>query len=181
MLQILPATPDRADLLADLMDDVAPARRCSCMYWRLGPAYRERDPSENRSDLRAILESGPPPGLLAIDGDRAVGWCQVTPRSDLAALGRSRLAADATGESVWSISCFVIRKGHRRKGISTALVEAGVQYARDHGATVVEAYPLNADSTTSSSFTGYVSTFARLGFATISRPTQSRAVMRRDL
>ena len=114
-----------------------------------------------------------------------MGWCQVTPRSDLPALEASRFASvpdDALGEQpVWSISCFVIRRGHRKQGIATALIEAAVEFARELGAAVLEAYPLDGAVSPSSTFTGYASTFERVGFATVAAPTPSRRVMRIDL
>ncbi|MDJ0792078.1 MAG: GNAT family N-acetyltransferase [Acidimicrobiia bacterium] len=180
-MEIRPVTSDLAEQLADLMDAVAPASRCSCMYWRIGPDYRKRLPLENRNDLLSVVGAGPPPGLLAIDDGRAVGWCQVTPRSDLPALESSHLVEGLDARSVWSISCFVIRSGHRRSGIATALVEAAINHARSRGAQILEAYPLDADLSSSSSFTGYASTFTRLGFVTVSRQESPRPIMRLDL
>ena len=55
MPSIHPVTPDLAEDLADLMDSVAPARRCSCMYWRVGSDYRNRPPGDNRADLSLSL------------------------------------------------------------------------------------------------------------------------------
>ena len=174
-------TPALAEHLGDLMDSVAPAGRCSCMYWRVGSTYRDRPPEDNRADLLSIVDAGPPPGLLAIRDDLAVGWCQITPRSVLPALETSPFGAVADDGEVWAISCFVIRTGHRRRGVATVLTGAAIGYARDHGATAVEAYPLDAEASPSSTFTGYVSTFERLGFTAVAAPSSSRIVMRRDL
>jgi hypothetical protein len=38
---------------------------------------------QNKAAFRKVVKSGPPPGLLAFDGDVAVGWCQLTPRDAL--------------------------------------------------------------------------------------------------
>jgi hypothetical protein len=43
------------------------------MYWRIGPRYKDRAREDNKADLRQLAENGPPPGLLAFDGDTAVG------------------------------------------------------------------------------------------------------------
>ena len=180
-LTIHPVTPALAADLSDLMDDVAPARRCSCMYWRIGSGYRKRQPEDNREDLLSVIEEGPPPGLLAFDGDDALGWCQVTPKLDLPALEASQFGAASDDlpdhGPVWSISCIVIRTGHRRRGIATALIEAAIEFSRQKGAVVLEAYPLDAATSSSGSFTGYASTFERLGFVTIAMASPSRPVM----
>jgi hypothetical protein len=43
------------------------------MYGRIGRVYRTRPRARNRADFCAIVQRGPPPGLLAFDGDVAVG------------------------------------------------------------------------------------------------------------
>ena len=78
-------------------------------------------------------------------------------------------------------SCLYIRKGYRRRGITSALIAAAVKAAKAAGAPALEAYPLDADLTPSASGTGYASTFARAGFETIARHTPPRPIMRRSL
>ena len=48
-------------------------------------------------------------------------------------------------------------------------------------APVLEAYPLDAELTPSSSSTGYASTFSRAGFKTVVRRVPPRPMMRYDL
>jgi hypothetical protein len=52
---------------------------CWCMYWRIGAAYRKRPRGENKSAFGGIVKHGPPPGLIAFDGDLAVGRCRSLP------------------------------------------------------------------------------------------------------
>jgi hypothetical protein len=47
---------------------------------RIGSAYRKRPREQNKAAFREIVKQGPPPGLLAFDGDVAVGWCQLMRR-----------------------------------------------------------------------------------------------------
>lgn len=164
--------------LEDLFDAPGPVGRCWCMYWRLGNEYRKRTPAANKESLREVVETGPPPGLLAFDNDLAVGWCQLTPRDALPWLDKAPRLKRVDDTPVWSISCFYIRTGYRRKGVSTALITSAVRIARDAGAAAVEAYPLDADLTPSSSFTGFASTFERAGFVTVARHVPSRPIMR---
>jgi GNAT superfamily N-acetyltransferase len=119
--------------------------------------------------------------LLAFDGDVAVGWCQVTPRDALPWLDRAWRLARVDEVAVWSLSCFYVRIGYRRKGVTSALIAAAVQAARRAKAPALEAYPLDAEKTPSASGTGYASTFARAGFRIVARRVAARPIMRRDL
>jgi GNAT superfamily N-acetyltransferase len=163
--------------LEELFSTTGPVGRCWCMGWRIGPGYRRRAPDENREEFRRVVAQGPPPGLVALDNGTAVGWCQLTPRSDLPALERNAgLRVDDA--PVWALSCFYVRKGHRRRGVTGVLIEAAIEVARQHGAPALEAYPLDANLTPSASGTGYASTFERLGFTTVARHGTSRPIVR---
>jgi GNAT superfamily N-acetyltransferase len=119
--------------------------------------------------------------LLAFHGDLAVGWCQVTPRDAVPWLDRAWRLKRVDDVPVWSISCFYIRKGYRKRGVSSALIAAALKAAKSAGAPALEAYPLDGDLTGSSSWTGYASTFARAGFRVVGRHTPPRPIMRCDL
>ena len=178
---ILPLTPDLWPALEDLFGDVGPVSRCWCMYWRIGDSYRKRPREKNKEKFREIVKNGPPPGLLAFDGDLAVGWCQLTPRDALPWLDRAWRLKRVDDLPVWSISCFYIRKGYRKKGITTALIAAALDAAKRAGAPALEAYPFDADVSPSSTSTGYVSTFKRAGFKIVARRVPPRPIMRYEL
>jgi GNAT superfamily N-acetyltransferase len=178
---VRPLTPELWPALEDLFSTQGPVGRCWCMYWRTGSQYRRRPPEQNRDDFRRVVEAGPPPGLLAFAGDLAVGWCQLTPRQALPWLERSPSLKPVDDAPVWSISCFYARKGYRRKGVTLALIRAAIEAARAAGAPALEAYPLDASLSPSSTSTGYVSTFQRLGFKEVARRTAPRPVMRLEL
>src|SRR5262249_10517280 len=61
----------------------------------------------NKTAFREIVERGPPPGLLAFDGDIAVGWCQLTP-PDAFALAGSRMAAQAGGRCAGLVAVLLL-------------------------------------------------------------------------
>jgi GNAT superfamily N-acetyltransferase len=82
---------------------------------------------------------------------------------------------------VWSLSCFYVRKGYRKRGVTSALIAAALKAAKRVKAPALEAYPLDADLTPSASGTGYASTFARAGFKTVTRHVPPRPIMRHDL
>jgi len=180
-VRILPLTPDLWTAFEDLFGGRGACSRCWCMYWRIGPGYRRQAPEANQAAFHAIVRRGTPPGLIALSGNRAVGWCQLTSRDDLAWLNRGGKLGRGDEVPVWSISCFYVRIGQRRRGVTAALIDAAIDAAREAGARVLEAYPLDAEVTRSTSFTGYSSTFRRAGFKIVGRRTASQPIMRFDL
>jgi GNAT superfamily N-acetyltransferase len=180
-LAIRPLTPDLWPALEDLFGTNGACNGCWCMYWRIGSRYRKRSRALNKAAFREVVKRGPPPGLLAFDGDVAVGWCQLTPRDAVPWLDRAWRLKRVDALPVWSLSCFYVRKGYRKRGVTSALIGAALKAARRNGAPALEAYPLDADLTPSASSTGYVSTFARAGFETVARRVPPRPIMRHDL
>jgi GNAT superfamily N-acetyltransferase len=150
------------------------------MYWRTGPGYRKQTPRTNKTIFHGVVRRGPPPGLLAFYGSLAVGWCQLTPRDVLPWLDRVAQLPCLDGIPVWSISCFYIRKGYRRRGVTSALLKHAINVAQKAGAPALEAYPLDPEWTQSTSFTGYSSTFLRAGFKVVARHIAARPIMRID-
>lgn len=163
---------------------------CWCQWYKLrGAEFRAADPGELRALLAAQLaELDPGPGLLAYDGETPVGWCAVEPRPALVRLPRSPVASatpddDFTDPGVWSVSCFVIPRAHRRRGVATALAAAAVGVAREHGARLLEAYAVDPTARTrppaAELFPGTVSMFIAAGFVEVARPRPHRVVMQR--
>lgn len=177
---IYPLTLDNWPALEDLFNAKGPVSRCWCMFWRIGTKYRDRPAEQNKADLHDIAASSPPPGLMAFDGDLAVGWCQLTPRDALPWLDRAWRLQRVDDLPVWSISCFYVRIGYRKRGVTAALIDAALEYAREACAPALEAYPLDSDLTPSTSHTGYVTTFDRAGFKEVARHVPPRPIMRYD-
>jgi len=180
-LTVRPLTPDRWPAFEDLFGKHGACNGCWCTYWRIGSAYRKRPREKNKVAFREVVKRGPPPGLLAFDGDVAVGWCQLTPRDALPWLDRTWRLKRVDDVPVWSLSCLYVRKGYRRQGVTSALIAAALKAAKRAKAPALEAYPIDADETPSASGTGYASTFARAGFKTVARRTPPRPMMRHDL
>jgi GNAT superfamily N-acetyltransferase len=181
-LRILPLTPGLWPALEDLFGKSG-ASNGWCLYWRIGGAYRERPNGENKEALHEIVERGSPSGLVAFDGDLAVGWCQLTPRDALPWLDHMWWFQRVDDVPVWSISCFYVRRGYRRQGIMAQLIFAALNTAKLARASALEAYPIDmsAPKSTSNLFTGTASTFARAGFKEVARRASARPIMRHDL
>ena len=179
-LAIRELTADLWPALEDLFGEKGACNGCWCMYWRIGSDYRKRPSAANKAAFQEVVQHGPPPGLLAFDGDVAVGWCQLTPRDAVPWLDRTWRLQRVDDLPVWSLSCFYVRKGYRKQGVTAALIAAALEAAKQAGAPALEAYPLDANLTPSTSSTGYVSTFKRAGFKTVARRVPARPVMRYD-
>jgi GNAT superfamily N-acetyltransferase len=170
---------------------------------RLGHVFgaREKDPNscwcqrflrheepDNWSALgREVQEAEVPIGLLAyLDGD-VVGWTRVVPRSTLPGITENRALARILDDDPdgWWVSCFVVRREHRGKGIGTVLLDAAVDWAAQHGASILEGHPVDTSGLAgapapSALFTGTLVMFLRAGFAEIGRTYPTRPVMRHN-
>jgi GNAT superfamily N-acetyltransferase len=182
-LAIRPLTPSLWPALEALFGKSGASNGCWCMYWRIGPEYHKRPREKNKSAFRRIVKQGPAPGLLAFDGERPIGWCQLTPRQDLTWLHRKQALEPVDGVPAWAVSCFYIRRPYRRRGIMTALIVEALKAAKRANAPALEAYPVDTaqPGSTSNVFTGTASTFRRLGFRAVARRQPSRPIMRHDL
>jgi GNAT superfamily N-acetyltransferase len=128
-------------------------------------------------------------GLVAYLGREPAGWVAVEPRTGYARLPRMRTVwsgrhEDEADDSVWAITCFVTRKGYRKRGISYALAAATVEFARNHGARALEAYAMESEPGKNLSwgelYVGARQIFAEAGFTEVSHPSPRRVVMRID-
>ena len=194
-LTIRPLTVEQWPALEDLFGRAGASNGCWCMYWRIGPRYRSRPRADNKEDLARLAAAGSAgaggaagpagiaPGLLAFDGGVAVGWCELAPRTDLGWLARARYLQPPDDLPVWSVPCFYVRRTHRGRGVTDALIAAAISAASAAGAPALEAYPVDiaVPGHTRNLFPGIASTFARHGFQVVARHKPDRPVMRRPL
>ncbi len=182
-LSIRPLTSVRWPALEDLFGPAGASNGCWCMYWRLGPSYKDRPREDNRHDLQQLAASGQPPGLVAFDGSTAVGWCELAPRAELGWLAQARGLQPVDDLPVWSVPCFYVRRNHRGRGVMGALIDAAVLAATSAQAPALEAYPVDTATPghTGNLFPGVASAFAERGFTIVARRRPDRPVMRKDL
>ncbi len=184
-LSFRPLTADTWDDFERLFGERGAYGGCWCMYWRLAPRdFRTGKGAGNRQAMFDLARSGRPPGILAHDGDTAVGWCALAPREEYPALARSRILKPVDDRPVWSVSCFFMDRRYRRRGVSVPLLEAAVDYARSQGATIVEGYPVeptSEDYPAAYAWYGIAKTFERAGFSECGRRSPTRPIMRRQL
>jgi GNAT superfamily N-acetyltransferase len=176
-LEVRPlSTAGFADL-ATLFEEGGDPKWCWCTYFRFrGRNWTNSTAAGNRAALLALAKRDraehPAPGLVAYRGDRAVGWVSLGPRADYERLAYSTLLAPVDEAPVWSIVCFVVSRRARRQGVAGALLNAAVEHARDHGATTLEAYPVDVGGgrvPAASAYHGTLTMFERAGFAVVER------------
>jgi GNAT superfamily N-acetyltransferase len=175
--EIVPLTTERIPDLATLFDQGGDPKWCWCAYFRVrGRDWTNSTGAENRRVLEAAADElgreWRAPGLVAYRDGEVVGWVSLGPRDDYERLAFSKVLAPVDDQPVWSIVCFVVDRKSRRQGVAAALLDAAVDYARDHGATVVEAYPVDTEGDripAANAYHGTLSMFERAGFEVVER------------
>jgi GNAT superfamily N-acetyltransferase len=176
-----PLVPERFGDMETVLGETGVARRCFCMHWRR-PDGGFGDDLDNKERFRSLTREGPPPGLIGYIDGRPIGWVQVGPRRLFPTIDRSRLIKPIDDLETWSINCFVVKAGHRRRGIGAGLLEAAIAYAEGQGARIVEAYPVDgARSSVVDLFTGTLGMFAQHGFVEVIRRNPERPIVRLSL
>ena len=154
------------------------------MWWRLSRSqWTAQKGAANKGAFRVLVDHGPPPGILAYQGDEVVGWCAVAPRETYPVLQRSRSLKAIDSLAVWSITCLFIKREHRRKGFSVALLKAASRFVHSQGGSVVEGYPVETGSgrlPDAFAWTGTMAAFERAGFKLVVR-RGARPIVRKSL
>lgn len=171
--------------LERLFGDRGACGGCWCMMWRSKRGdFERRKGVANKRALRRIVESRRPVGVIAYHRGQPVGWCAIAPREDYPALGRSRILRPVDDQPVWSVSCFFIARGYRRRGLSAELLGAAVDCGRERGAKIVEGYPIEPSKHSAPdvfAWTGIASAFRNAGFQEVARRSPGRPLMRKNV
>lgn len=186
-INVLPVTPARWPDLEAVFNarGCSIARGCWCMAYRRSgsqyPSWPDRSRAkDNRADLKALVNKGKTPGLIAYQGKVPVGWISLAPREEFARLKRSPVMKPVDDKPVWSIICFVVPLAYRGQGVGYALLHGAIAYARRHGATLIEAYPVDKKrrSKDDAMWFGAKSMYDRAGFKEVARRKPARPVVR---
>jgi GNAT superfamily N-acetyltransferase len=193
-LRVVPLTPDRLLDLASLFEQGGDPKWCWCAYYRVrstdfSNAAKTRHRSVMETAVTDNAAEGRAPGLLAYRGDETVGWVSIGPRTDYERLAHSRVLAPLDETPVWSIVCFVVGRSSRGLGVAKALLNAGIDYARKHGAATLEAYPVEVAEgqrvPSGDVYKGTLSMFEAAGFQLVARREApggtSRPIVRLEL
>jgi GNAT superfamily N-acetyltransferase len=187
-LAIHPLTKDRWSDLELIFNarGCSVARHCWCMYYRgSGPGeHGEGKRSQaRRNALKALVDEGRPPGLVAYRDSTPVGWVSLGPRVEFARLRRSPVMKPVDELPVWSVICFVVPAAHRGQGIARAMLHGAIDYARRKQAQVLEAYPVDRRerSRPDALWFGTKSMYDAAGFEEVARRKPDRPVVRKRL
>lgn len=203
-MEIVPATADRWDDVQAVFGTRGGAHRCQCQRIRLGDGvWWYLSVEEREHHLREQLDPGSADGglgedaaapttgaLLAYADGEPVGWVAVAPRTEFVRYRGSKVPwagrhEDKDDDGVWAVTCFAVRVGYRREGLTYELAAAAVEHARERGAEAVEGYPIVTNQGQEIAWgevnVGTPGVFSAAGLTEVSRPTKRRRVMRLDL
>lgn len=192
---IVPASEASWADLAAVFGTTDYAASCRCQRLKVrGWIWRDSTLEERHAMQREQTACGRPgapatSGLVAYVAGEPAGWVAVEPRTAYPKLRTSRVPwrgrdEDRDDDEVWAVTCFVVRKGFRGRGLTYPLAVAAAGFARERGARAVEGYPMitepGREVTWGDLHVGARQVFADAGFREVSHPTLRRVVMRID-
>ncbi len=187
MVTVADATAERWDDLVAVFGKRGEAPRCWCQWFQHDrPGFYATSQPQRKAALQRQFAEPVPPGVLAYD-DAGVpsGWCAIAPRANYERLLTYPMAVSEDAAGLWAVTCFVVRVGARRIGLTEFLLEGAIDLARRHGARAIEAYPVDTSmrkAMASELRHGVLSVFLRAGFREVGdRPAPARPVVRREL
>jgi GNAT superfamily N-acetyltransferase len=194
-LTIVPANEASEDDLTAIFGTTDYAGRCQCQRFKvLGWIWRDSTQEERTAMLRAQTACGDPgaastSGLVAYADGEPAAWAAIEPRTAYPKMRTSRVPwtgrhEDKDDDAIWAVTCFVVRKGFRGRGLTYPLARATVDFAQERGASALEAYPMitqpGKEITWGELHVGARQVFEEAGFKEVSRPSLRRVVMRID-
>jgi ribosomal protein S18 acetylase RimI-like enzyme len=165
---------------------------CWCMYNHRPHASPEslrlhsgvERAARNREEKRKLVENNASRGILVYRSGEPVGWCQYGSKEELPRIDSNpayRLLAQKIGsEKLWRITCFVVNRRYRRRGVASIALKAAVDAIRKQGGGLAEAYPI-AHWGAYQDYRGTVSMFKKQGFKTIAPLGKNNVLVRRTI
>jgi len=192
---VVPANEATCEDLIAVLGTSDYSGRCHCQRLKVaGWIWRDSTQLERTAGLLSQTACGDPDakttsGMVAYLDGEPVGWVAVKPRTAYPKLRTARIpwsgrTEDKDDDTVWAVTCFVVRKGYRGRGLTYLLARAVVGFARERGARAIEAYPMitepGKEITWGELNVGARQVFEEAGFREVSHPTPRRVVMRID-
>ena len=168
------------------------AYTCQCMYNHLSqplPANRRlqsgaQRAARNRRQKQALMEQGCAHGILVYTGEEPVGWCQYGSREELPRIENNpayrKLIPAGEPDKQWRITCFVVHRKYRHRGVASAGLKAALESIRKRGGGTVEAYPITRWGA-EADYRGTVSMFEQEGFEIVAPLGKNNVVVRKTL
>lgn len=156
-------------------------KSCWCMIWRdyeISPGLTDK--AARKASMKDRVSSNSPVGLIGYLEGVPIAWCSIAPRSTFKATLGGPVGHADDEQSIWSLTCFFVKREVRGHGLSAQLIEAAIDHARAHGAHIVEAYPVEPNSP-SYRFSGFTELFEECGFKEIGTIGTRRKVFRKTI
>lgn len=162
---------------------------CYCGFYETPGASWDSSMSAgpvNRAAKSERIRAGKVNGLLAYVDGEPVGWCNAQPRANYLNMRSYRSAVTDPEEPVGSIMCFLVAPEHRKKGVSTALLNAACETFHQAGLEIAEGYPTTTHQRfgnvpwPEANYKGPLNLFLKNGFA-IHRQLERFAIVRKSL
>ena len=157
------------------------------MYYRFS-GHVARPPGvtpadHNRQSLKSLVDRGTVPGLIGYRDGKPIAWVSLAPRDQYAKLAKSTVMKPVDDKPTWSIVCFYTAQDARGEGVAATMLASALAYARDNGARLVEAYPIDKDGRgrDDSMWFGTKPMYDRAGFCEVARRKPARPVVRKVL
>ncbi len=153
------------------------------MYYRKTGKDSGLAADRNKQALCGLVNSGVVPGLVGYLGGSPVGWISLGPREEYLKLRRSPIMKPVDDTQVWSVVCTYVARQYRGLGLQHRLLKAAIDFARDQGVRMLEAYPVDKPGRSHDDFMFFGSRglYERAGFREVARRSPTRVVMRRVL
>jgi GNAT superfamily N-acetyltransferase len=187
---ITSATDDRFADAEHALTGGGDGASCQCQWWMMPNAeFQRRSVDERREMLHDEMRADTPPALIAYVDGTAAGWVRVGPRPNQPRLARTKaigpgMQGEVDDTTIWAVTCFVVRREFRSRGLQARLLAAAVAFARSHGASAIEGYPIDTGigrHPVNDLYHGTLSAFADQGFREVARPKPDRVVVWIDL
>jgi GNAT superfamily N-acetyltransferase len=181
-IEVHPLTPSRWPDLESLFATHREPHSCWCMFWRSSEReFKGWSHDQRKGLLRARVDAGQVPGLLAYADGQPVGWCGLGPRAEFPMLQRSPTLKPVDALPVWSTVCFFVHPKHRRRGVASALLRGAVDFVRAQGAPALEGYPRLPKTPridAAYAYPGTLRLFESASFEELLRRSPGRAIVR---
>jgi GNAT superfamily N-acetyltransferase len=160
---------------------------CWCMWWRVprgGKTWDATKGEPNRRKFKKLVEAGDVRGILALEGNRPVGWCSFGRRLDFPRTETVKAYRRDDIAGAWCINCFYVAKSHRHRGLARLLAEAAVRAIKRRRGRVIEAYPVMVTAGSRPDIwlcKGPHTLFEELGFTVAQRLSEASPLYRLEL
>lgn len=140
---------------------------CYCIFFHHDKDMNDwsaRSKEDNRNEAIRLIDNNRMKGFLAYVENEVAGWCNVN-NKPVFSFHKTREAVYTDNDNdIISIVCFLVYHKHRRKGISSRLLNTIIDCYKETGYKYIEAYPGKVKNEEKANYYGYLSMYEKSGF-----------------